>query len=97
MRERKLITTKEAGSYNNEGLTLEYYLTSKKSEETENMIYGVLVTKRNAQGIESEVVDNISYEEEQVLGLIDTLSENTVTPVCLVEILDDLMTERMYS
>ncbi|MDO5294019.1 MAG: DUF6514 family protein [bacterium] len=97
MREQKLITTKVAGNDDNKKLMLEYYLTEKKSEETEEVIYGISVTKQSDEGIESDVVDNISYKKEKVLDLLHILSENTVTPICLAEVLDDLITERMYS
>lgn len=97
MREQRLITTKVASNDLNEELTLKYYLTSKRSVETDNMVYGISVTKQSPKGEESDVVENISYDEEQVLELVHIISENTVTPICLAEILDDLMTERMYS
>ncbi|MDO5521179.1 MAG: DUF6514 family protein [bacterium] len=97
MREQKLITTKVAGNDDNKELMLEYYLTEKESEETKELIYGISVTKRCENQVESDVVDNISYEKQQVLDLLHIISENTVTPICLAEVLDDLMTERMYS
>ncbi len=96
MRVQELISTKVAGKDNNERLTLEYYLTEKESEESNAKVYGISITKKSDEGLESDVVENISYEKDQVLELLHTLSQNTVTPICLVETLDDLMTERMY-
>lgn len=97
MREQRLIETKQVSTECGEELQLEYYLTSKDSVEEEGKVYGICIKNHRMDRIETDVVENISYKEEQVLEFVHILSENTVTPICMAEILDDLITERMYS
>lgn len=97
MREQRLISTKQVNTECGEVLHLEYYLTSKDSVEEEGKVYGISIENHHGDRVETDVVENISYKEEQVLEFVHILSENTVTPICMAEILDDIMTERMYS
>ena len=94
---REKLISQVAGRDSREWLGLNYYLTEKQSSEKEETVYGIKVTKQSEEGNEEDVVDNISYNKEEVLELLNLLSSNEVTPVCMAEILDDLMTERMYS
>ena len=57
----------------------------------EKSIYGVAVTKEASGVFEEEVVDNLSYSQEDVEDILSKLSSNLVTPICLVEILDEMV------
>ena len=70
---------------------LNYFLTQKQSEDVEKSIYGVAVTKEASGVFEEEVVDNLSYSQEDVEDILSKLSSNLVTPICLVEILDEMV------
>ena len=70
---------------------LNYFLTQKQSEDEEKSIYGVAVTKEASGVFEEEVVDNLSYSQEDVEDILSKLSSNLVTPICLVEILDEMV------
>ena len=80
---------------NGENLLLNYYLLSKKSVEVPGNVYGICVEKELAGEKETNQVEDISYIEGNVMDILRTLMEHTVTPICLTEILDDLMTERI--
>lgn len=79
-------------------MQLEYYLIQESSVSKESevkSIYGIKIQKLFGEAIESDEVGGISYSKEVVLQLIDTLMKATVTPLTMVEVLDDLITERL--
>lgn len=78
-----------------ENLMLKYFLTSEQSRTGEGMIYGVSVQKELKGVIEEESITNISDKREEVLSILHILERNTVTPISLVEIVDDIVTERI--
>lgn len=80
---------------NGENLLLNYFLMSKKSVEVPGNVYGICVEKELSGEKEADQVENISYIEGNVMDILHTLMEHTVTPICLAEVLDDLMTERI--
>lgn len=81
-------------------MQLEYYLIQESSVSKESdmkSIYGIKIMKKLGGAVESEEVKGISYSKEVVMQLIDTLMKFTVTPMTMVEVLDDLITERLCS
>lgn len=74
-------------------MELQYFLLEKNSvEEEEKMLYGIKIVKRIDTCIESEEVQAISYSKNFVKQLIKKLVDNEVTPISMIEILDDLQT-----
>lgn len=74
-------------------MELQYFLLEKNSvEEEEKMLYGIKIVKRIDTCIESEEVHAISYSKNFVKQLIKKLVDNEVTPISMIEILDDLQT-----
>ena len=79
-------------------LYLEYFLTEVKIYETkkEPNVFGVKiinkVVKDNEETYEVDTVLKISYSKEFVLKIINKLISNSITPVCLAEIIDDMIT-----
>lgn len=81
-------------------MQLEYYLIQESSVSKESglkSIYGIKILKKLGGVVESEEVKGISYSKEVVMQLIETLMKFTVTPMTMVEVLDDLITERLCS
>lgn len=80
-------------------MVLNYYLIEKPSKANGDMnyLYGIKIEKQFGGIVESEEVEAISYSKEVVLQLINTLMECTVTPMTLVEVVDDLITLRQCS
>lgn len=91
-RETRQLVTEDERSYK-----LNYFLTQKNGVDTERTIYGIAVTKESSGILEEDMVDNLSYDQDQVDDILVKLANNLVTPLCLVEVLDGLMTERINS
>lgn len=82
-------------------MILGYYLIKEPSkvvnDEDVNNLYGIRIQKQFGGIVESEEVQALSYSKEVVLQLIETLMEYTVTPMTLVEVVDDLITLKLCS
>ena len=80
-------------------MVLNYYLIEEPSKANGDMnyLYGIKIEKQFGGIVESEEVEALSYLKEFVLQLINTLMEYTVTPMTLVEVVDDLITLRQCS
>lgn len=75
---------------------LEYFLVESHGSHCDGAegkkAYGIEIVKSDGKGnYESEMVKNIYNCRESTRSLLDKLAENTVTPVCLLEILDDMI------
>lgn len=88
-RETRQLITEDEHSFK-----LNYFLTQKQSEDLEATIYGVAVTKEASGIFEEEVVDDLSYLQQDAEEILITLANNLVTPLSLVEIVDELVTEK---
>lgn len=79
-------------------MKLEYYLTEFTQEETDDVElsgrkhYGIEIVKK-VNGINDEIqaVRSISCDIENTKAIFAKISENTVTPVSMMEILDDII------
>ena len=77
---------------------LEYYLLESMPEcgdpEFDRTAYGIEVIKRMDDGsLEQKKFEGIYTDKRRTQELIDILAANTVTPVSLPYILDDLLSE----
>lgn len=88
-RETRQLITEDEHSFK-----LNYFLTQKQSEDLGATIYGVAVTKEASGIFEEEVVDDLSYLQQDAEEILITLANNLVTPLSLVEIVDELVTEK---
>lgn len=83
----------------NKAYQLDYYVTEMNQyiSDQELQIYGIKivnkVTEENRNYYDVEEIKNISYSKAYVQKLIDQLIEHLVTPICMIEIVDGLMTE----
>lgn len=90
------VLQEEINSMTGNVLELEYYLVESdfKEEESSEMIkgYGIeIIKKENGVFQESIIVKNIYCLRDNSESLVRKLLENTVTPVSLPYILDDLI------
>lgn len=97
-----LIGEREVKLENQMGMVLKYYLVEEPSKEdgekeSTKFLYGIKIEKQFGGTVESEEVEALSYSKEVVLQLIHTLIECTVTPMTLVEVVDELVTLRLCS
>lgn len=80
-------------------MVLNYYSIEETSKANGDMnyLYGIKIEKQFGGIVESDEVEALSYSKEIVLELINTLMECTVTPMTLVEVVDELITLRQCS
>ena len=80
-------------------MVLKYFIIEEPSKAKGDMdyLYGIKIEKQFGGIVESEEVEALSYLKEVVLQLINTLMECTVTPMTLVEVVDELITLRQCS
>lgn len=95
-----LLGTKEIWDCNNVRIKLEYYLIETKSNlEKKETLYGIQIVKykKAKREIEKEVesITGLSYSKKFVEQMIACLMDHTVTPICMLEIVDDYMTREM--
>ena len=78
-------------------MSLEYYVISTKSEEDGSEVYGASIEKTEGEKIEKEEIAAISRDKGMVVELVDLMITNTVTPISMVYIVDDYITEKYCS
>lgn len=75
-------------------MKLDYSLTERLSVENQNEpYYGIRVTKSLDDLVESDEVTGISESREDVISIIRKLCQFQVTPISMIEIVDDLVTQ----
>ena len=74
-------------------IKLEYFRTIRDEENVENK-YGIQVVKteylHDNINIESKQAEDITDQEDKIDRLLDLLKKNEVTPIGLVDVLEDL-------
>ncbi len=75
---------------------LEYYLLTSETDDCENdaMIttYGIEIVKKvDGKSFEAKRFENVHTDRGRIVSIIDILAENTVTPVALQDILEDIL------
>lgn len=79
---------------NNKGVKLEYYLTIEDSADEEwGSIYGIQVIKKDGDFVEEEATGGITYSKELALEILNKLFLFQVTPISVIEIVDELLTQ----
>lgn len=91
-----ILDTKDTNTKNR--IELEYYRTKKRKNcflREDTKTYGVEIVKKEYQGkklnIEKEKVDRISDEKSSIDAILNKLRKFKVTPICLKDIVDDMM------
>jgi hypothetical protein len=84
------------GRITNSKIQLEYYLIESEFSQSYDCcgdkVYGIEIVKKESDyHAESEIVRNLSNSKENTKGILSILAKNTVTPLELSSVLDDLM------
>ena len=92
------VANDEEDTENADRFELEYYLLESGSDcgdpECGRTAYGIEIIKRMDNGsIEQKKFEGLYTDKRRTKELIDVLAANTVTPVSLPYILDDLLSE----
>lgn len=100
MRELRLAGERSFENENRQRTSLFYYLVEDHRDMVvDTPLYGIQVQKQvkeNGKIVkEKETAVAISYSEDFVKQLLYDLIHNMVTPMCLLEVLDDLVTKEI--
>lgn len=78
-------------------LQLEYYLTEDENESLEDRLYGMAIISIDGDVVDMECVEKVSYSKDQVIGMLETLMTYSVTPITMLDVVDEMVTLRMCS
>lgn len=93
MKQLHLLFSNEVLLEDARAMKLDYSLTEKNSEEEKTPYYGVKITKYLDDSVESDEITGISSSKDTMVSIIKKLCQYEVTPISMVEILDDLVTQ----
>ena len=89
--------TKKLQLENHHEILLSYYLMEWRKKEDKKTLYGIQIEKKDGENIETENSGCLSYSQDFVLQLIHKMMENTVTPITMLYVIDDVITEELCS
>lgn len=93
MKELQLLFSNEVMLEDEKVMKLDYILTENVSEmEPKTTYYGIRVTKKLDNMIESEEETGISNCRDTVISIIRKLCQFEVTPISMINIVDELVT-----
>lgn len=93
MKKMELLFSNEVILEDSRKMKLDYSLTENcQEEEDSEPYYGIRITKYLGESVEADEVRGISYSKDTVISMIRKLFQFEVTPVSMVEIIDDLVT-----
>lgn len=80
-------------------MVLEYYLMTGTDSDNCTDYYGVQIRKHENGNVKEEVetVNGLTDSREFAVQLVNVLLENAVTPISMVDIIDDYITEKVCS
>ncbi len=78
-------------------MELKYFLLEEMDEAEQTISYGVEIRKTESEQVEVEAVKGVTDSKEMADHLIELLVTNTVTPISLVNVVDDYITEKVCS
>ncbi|HIT89170.1 MAG TPA: hypothetical protein IAC41_01960 [Candidatus Merdenecus merdavium] len=77
-----------------------YFVKDYRFEEDSRPLCGIKIVKWESRGTEVkkeiEIAPAISYSEKFVKQMIQKMVKNMVTPIHMLEVIDDLVTEESY-
>jgi hypothetical protein len=93
MKQLHLLFSREVCLEDARRMKLDYSLTEECSQaEQAKHYYGIRITKQMENTVETEEVSGISHSRDAVVTMLKKLFQYEVTPVSLVEIVDDMVT-----
>ncbi|NLK97849.1 MAG: hypothetical protein GX272_07185 [Epulopiscium sp.] len=83
-------------------IQLEYFLLEKESKNSLSKTYGIEIVKKcmhfgETIYTETDQIDSLTHEKESAQEIINKLIANTVTPISMLNIIDDLMDETPWA
>ncbi|SFR81343.1 DUF6514 family protein [Anaeromicropila populeti] len=78
-------------------VNLEYYLIKEEREDLDSVLYGVSIRKNEGTREEIEEISGITYSKEIAENIVHLLMTHDVTPIAMIPIVDDFITERICS
>ena len=97
MTECKLIGKRIVSIVPEREMVLEYFMLEDVDETSKLTTYGAKIRKVEEGKEETESVMGITSSKEIITSLVNLLLENVVTPISMVEIVDDFVTEKLCS
>jgi hypothetical protein len=92
MSKKELLFMNEVTLEDDRRMRLEYSITENQSIDNNEPYYGAEIIKYLDDNVEVEKVCGISYSKDKVKSIIKILFQHVVTPISMVEIIDDLIT-----
>ena len=92
MKKMSMLFSNEVTLEDNRIMRLEYNITENRNSDTDEPYYGIQIAKYLDGKKEIEEIEGISYSKDKVEAIAKILYRNTVTPISMVEIVDDLIT-----
>lgn len=97
MTDRRLIGKRVVEVVPERELVLEYFMLQNFDEESQTVSYGAQIRKTEGKEQELETVEGITQSEEVIEDIISLLMKHSVTPISMVNIIDDYITEKVCS
>lgn len=92
MRKYKLLFRNEVTLEDDRKMRLEYGLVENRSSSDGEPYYGIQIIKYLDDNLEMEEVKGVSNSKGLVESITEILYRHVVTPISMVEIIDDLIT-----
>lgn len=92
MRKMELLFMNEVSLDDDRMMRLEYNLTEKRSTDNDEPYYGIQIIRYLDDNLDMEEISGISYSKDKVKSITEILFQHVVTPISMVEIIDDLIT-----
>lgn len=93
MKGMELLFSNEVQLEDSRFMKLDYSLTeSYPEEDSTEPYYGIHIARYLEEEVETDEVRGISYCKDTVISMIQKLSQYEVTPISMIEIIDDLVT-----
>lgn len=92
MKKVRLLFSNEVTLDDNRSMKLEYNMTENSVPDSNEPYYGIQIIKIIDNNLEKEEIRGISYSKDKVESITRILFQNVVTPISMVEIVDDLIT-----
>lgn len=92
MKKKDLLFSNEVTLEDDRKMRLEYNITENRTSESNEPYYGIQIVKYLDGKSEMEEIEGISYSRDKVEAITKILFQNVVTPISMIEIVDDLIT-----
>lgn len=92
MEKTKVLFKNEVTLDDDKKIQLEYNLTENRGLDNGEPYYGIQIIKYGDENLEMEEIRGVSYSKDKVKTIIQILFHHVVTPISMVEIVDDLIT-----